>query len=186
MARIEMPTFKSGNRPRGCLVFSKKLVRFVHGIFNRASGARNYGKVMADSLRSASQAGATVFRLEHGAERIEHRPIIIDEDDPGFAHGGEWQPPARAGAPAGPMCFGIKRAPWLCEPEPFCRAARSRSWSLRAACCGGRSSRWRAPRLQLGGCSRLAVLDKPRRGAPKVAIRFSCPTNCVRTLFSRG
>jgi hypothetical protein len=34
------------------------------------------------------------FRLDHGAERIEQRPVIIDQEDPGFVHGGGVPGPA--------------------------------------------------------------------------------------------
>ena len=34
------------------------------------------------------------FRLDHGAERIEYRAIIIDQEDPGFVHGGGVPGPA--------------------------------------------------------------------------------------------
>jgi hypothetical protein len=76
----------------------------------------------------------------------------------------EWQAPAGAGL----ICCGIDRAPRLWEPEPCERepfAGRQDRDPGRDACRGGRSSRWHVRRLQLGGCSRLAVPERPRRGA---------------------
>ena len=78
MARIEMPTFKSGNRPRGCLVFPKKLVRFVHGIFNRASrGAKlrkGAGGLLAERFAGRRDSLPTrARRRAHRAPTDHHR-----------------------------------------------------------------------------------------------------------------
>jgi len=95
------------------------------------------------------------FRLDHGAE---HRAIIIDEQDPGFVHGGGVQRPAGAGAPAGPMCCAIKRA----------RSAKSRSWSRRATATGlvygGALARFQLGAAAIGLVSTILALQDDEEG----------------------
>ncbi len=80
-----------------------------------------------------------------------------------------------------------QECPRLCEPEPFCRSARLRSWSRSAACRGARSSRWRVPpssarRLQPVCYSRQTASTRSTRRSPSA----SAVQPIVRELFFRS
>ena len=55
--------------------------------------------VAAADGHEAFEENLKAFRLDHGAERVEHRAIIFDEKHPGLFMAAVWQAPPGAGAP---------------------------------------------------------------------------------------
>jgi hypothetical protein len=130
------------------------------------------------------------FRLDHGAERIEYRAIIIDEEDPGFVHGGglagacgSWRSRRANATSSVPRGFAslslvsLGRLAARRDRDP----GRDALLAVMGVVHGGVLAR-----PQLGGRSRLAVLDKPRRSVPLEHRRPVQVSALERELFSRG
>ena len=88
------------------------------GMFKSSSTTSMVAKLFDSLVTVCGVDPLEAFRLDRSAERIEHRAIIIAQEDPGFVIAGGVAGTCGSWRSRRPMRCAIKRSPRLFEPEP--------------------------------------------------------------------